>query len=235
MKKQQAAKSKARGILSDSGTPNSSSRQNSPKVASPNPTSLLASIKKEKERAESELAKRSDKNGDHDEKQNQAYDRLSGKKRSRDHSEESDKSRHTGSSGSHSSPRSPRSESLGIKKRRHSPGSRKSKKGHSFGRDKNKKKYNRSRSRSRSLSPRSPLRSSKTSKKSRREESKDYYKDNGRDYSDKDFKDRDYYKERDYKERRSYSPEKDRHRSRKNRSNGHRDSPIREKVDKHRS
>merc|ERR1719483_1289189 len=91
MKKQQAAKSKARGILSDSGTPNSSSRQNSPKVASPNPTSLLASIKKEKERAESELAKRSDKNGDHDEKQNQAYDRLSGKKRSRDHSEESDK------------------------------------------------------------------------------------------------------------------------------------------------
>ncbi|KAL5015182.1 hypothetical protein ScPMuIL_009452 [Solemya velum] len=40
------AKLKAKGLSSEQGTPNSSSRQNSPKNVSPNPNSLLASIKK---------------------------------------------------------------------------------------------------------------------------------------------------------------------------------------------
>ncbi|KAI8795460.1 cyclin-L1 [Biomphalaria glabrata] len=243
-RKQQAAKSKARGLLSDIDTPNSTSRQNSPKV-SPNPTSLLQAMRKEKEKLETKQASNGEAGSDRSDNDNV---RSSNKKRNHDHSEDSDRSRDSKSnSSSHSSQRSrsPRSESPSSKKHKRSPSIKKMRKQESFSRDKHKRKY---RSKSRSYS-RSPLRNSKLSKKSRRGDykdireqykEKDYYREKGdRDYYREKERERDYYKERDYKERdykdrKSYSPEKDRHRSRKHRSNGHRDSPIREKLDKHR-
>ncbi|CAL1541055.1 unnamed protein product [Lymnaea stagnalis] len=242
-RKQQAAKSKARGLVSDVDTPNSTSRQNSPKVFSPNPTSLLQAMKKEKEKLEVKNTDNGDAGSDRSDQDN---DRRAGKKRSHesDDSERSGASKSklktfTFSSSSHSSQsrHSPRSVSPASKKHRRSPSNKKVSRQEPFGRDKHKRKY---RSRSRSFS-RSPVRAPKMPKKSRRVDykdsreqykEKDYYREKDRDYYRE--KERDYYKDRDYKERRSYSPEKDRHRSRKHRSNGHRDSPLREKLDKHR-
>ncbi|XP_059146076.1 cyclin-L1-like [Physella acuta] len=234
-RKQQAAKSKAKGLVSDVDTPNSTSRQNSPKVFSPTPTSLLQSMKKEKEKLETKQVDNGEVGSDRSDN-----DRRSGKKRSHEHSDDSERSLSKSNSSSISSQHSPRSESPSAKKHRRSPSSKKVKKQESFGRgDKHKRKY---RSRSHSYS-RSPIRAPKLSKKSRRadfKDSRDQYKEKDY-YREKDYKDRDYYREkdRDYykemKERRSYSPEKDhRSRSRKHRSNGHRESPIREKLDKHR-
>jgi len=63
-------------------------------VISPNPTSLLASIKKEKEKAEADMAKRSDNSEHGSSKSGQGNDHQlsSGKKRSRDRSDGSDRS-----------------------------------------------------------------------------------------------------------------------------------------------
>ncbi|GFN77041.1 cyclin-l1 [Plakobranchus ocellatus] len=284
-RKQQLEKSKAKGIVSDVDTPNSSSRQNSPKVLSPNPTSLLQAMKKEKEKFESAggvVPKNDNGEAANDKAEREAEigakKGQQDKKRSHDDSDDSERSAgsgrsarsKTGSTASHSShnsgrsnsPRSPGSASRSPsananKKRRHdySPSSNKQHiplldlptgGGYMVGRDKHKKQKYRSRSRSYSRSPVRPS-AVKVNKKSRRDDykdSRDYYKEKDlyRDYREKD---RDYHRDRDVKERdyyrqdakdrrRSYTPEKERHRSRKHRSNGHRDSPLREKLDKHR-
>ncbi|CAG5136058.1 unnamed protein product [Candidula unifasciata] len=242
-RKQQAAKSKARALLSDMDTPNSTSRQNSPKVISPNPAALTQALKKGKEKV--------DGHGDGGDAGSDKSDRnpshwAASKKTSR-HSDDSDRSgvsnkSESRSSGSHSSypshhSRSPRSESPSLKKRHRSPSAKKSRTIDTFSRNKHKRKY---RSPSRSVS-RSPVHY-KNSKKIRHHEKDNYpekeyrdranYRDNKvRDYyKSKSDKDREYYKDA----RKSYSPEKDHHRSRKHRSNGHRDSPVREKFEKHR-
>uniref|UniRef100_A0A0B7A2I1 Cyclin-like domain-containing protein n=1 Tax=Arion vulgaris TaxID=1028688 RepID=A0A0B7A2I1_9EUPU len=248
-KKQQAAKSKARGLVSDLDTPNSSSRQNSPKVFSPNPTSGQQLSKKGKDKADM-MASNLDGDAGSDKSDHNTSHWQSGKKDGRHHSDESDRSglSKSGSSGSHSSElsrqsRSPRSDSPPTKKRRQASNRKKVHSVESFGRSKHRRKY---KSLSRSAS-RSPVHSSKNAKKFRQDDfkdSRDSYKDKDY-YHDRDYKERDYHrdeyyksrsvKDRDYhKDRRSYTPEKDRHRSRKHRSNGHRDSPVREKFDKHR-
>ncbi|GFR84914.1 cyclin-L1 [Elysia marginata] len=276
-RKQQLEKSKAKGIVSDIDTPNSSSRHNSPKVLSPNPASLslLQAMKKEKEKFDNNGANvPKHDNGEatniKQERDTEVKKTQHAKKRSHDESEDSERSAgsarsarsKTGSTASHSSRNSGRSRT--PKSRSRSPSSSNNKRRRDLspvnkkqhrapadppvlgsGHDKHKKQKYRSRSRSYS---RSPVRSTagKPSKKSRREDYKDSrdsfkdkelyrgYREKDRDYHrDRDMKERDYY--RDAKDRRrSYTPEKDRHRSRKHRSNGHRDSPLREKLDKHR-
>ncbi|KAK3788029.1 hypothetical protein RRG08_051103 [Elysia crispata] len=241
-RKQQLEKSKAKGIVSDIDTPNSSSRHNSPKVLSPTPTSLLQSMKKEKEKFESNstvLPKH-----DNGEAANVKVERdadvkkpQQAKKRSHDESEDSERSQgsgrsKTGSTASHSSrnsarSRSPRSISRSpsnsnIKRRLdHSPGNKKQHKPlldlpvSGGGRDKHKKQKYRSRSRSYS---RSPVRSApgKPNKKSRRDD----YRDTRDSFKDRDMyrdyreKDRDYYRDRDAKDRDYHRADvKDRRRS----------------------
>ncbi|BFZ23285.1 hypothetical protein BsWGS_26324 [Bradybaena similaris] len=236
-RKQQAAKSKARGLLSDLDTPNSSSRQNSPKVISPNPSALPQAFKKGKEKTDNQGAMGDGGDAGSDKSDRNSSHWAANKKNSR-HSDDSDRSKASNkseSSASHSSyhSRSPRSLSPLAKKRHRSPSTKKSRVDDAFARYKSKRKY---RSQSRSVS-RSPPRYTKSSKKIRRNE-KDYhekefrdrnYREKVRDYKSKSEKDKDYYKDR-----KSHSPEKDHHRSRKHRTNGHRDSPIREKYEKHR-
>ncbi|RUS74883.1 hypothetical protein EGW08_017348 [Elysia chlorotica] len=227
-RKQQLEKSKAKGIVSDIDTPNSSSRHNSPKVLSPTPTSLLQAMKKEKEKFDSTTVPKHD-NGD---AANIKSDRdadmkkpQQAKKRSHEESEDSERSHgsgrsgrsKTGSTASHSSrnsarsrsPQSPssvsRSPSSSGKKRRldRSPANKKQNKAlldlPVSGVGRDKHKKQKYRSRSRSYS-RSPVRSAAVkTKKSRRD---DYR--GARDT----FKDRDMY--RDYREKdRDYYRERD--------------------------
>ncbi|XP_071147771.1 cyclin-L1-like [Mytilus galloprovincialis] len=201
-------KKKSKGMASDYGTPNSTSRANSPKNVSPNPT-LLGSIKQLKLKKEKDDNTRKPDGG------------LikNGSKRRRSHSFSPDKR----SSGSSLSP--PRS--LISKKKKHKDiDSRRIKKENadyykgSKLSHKRKKQVSRSFSRSMSRSPDRQYNKSSHNKK--------YYKDKY-DHKDRynDYKDRNDYKD---KERYEYSPE---YRYVKRHRNGHRSSSP-ERYDRYR-
>ncbi|XP_050414374.1 cyclin-L1 isoform X1 [Patella vulgata] len=140
-KLQVEAKLKAKGLTSDYGTPNSQSRQNSPKNVSPS-VNIIPGMKRV--RMEDEPHSDSDKN------------HRNGKKRHRSDSEGTDSPRHRSRSRSRSSSnsftRSPRRKNKSprkLKKERRSPS-------HHYHKDKHthkKKRHVVSRSRSRSFSP----------------------------------------------------------------------------------
>ncbi|CAC5385116.1 CCNL [Mytilus coruscus] len=192
-------KKKSKGMTSDYGTPNSTSRANSPKNVSPNPT-LLGSIKQLKLKKEKDDNTRKPDGG------------LikNGSKRRRSHSFSPDK-RSSGSSLS--PPRSP----ISKKKKHKDIDSRRIKKENadyykgSKLSHKRKKQISRSFSRSLSRSPERQYNKSSHNKK--------YYKDKY-DHKDRynDYKDRNDYKDKD---RYEYSPD---YRYVKRHRNGHRSS-----------
>ncbi|KAK3104561.1 hypothetical protein FSP39_004989 [Pinctada imbricata] len=199
------AKNKAKGITSDHGTPNSTSRQNSPKNVSPNPA-LLHALKK---------MKTEDKGSENGSLKH--YGSRKKRSMSPDH-----KSR-SRSRSPRSSSRSSRSTSRSPKRRKNKlahPYKRRGEKGYSPERLSSKDhrhshKRKKHRSYSRSLS-RSHSRSPERHKVSHKKRSKDDYKE--RDYREKDYREKERaYREKEYRDY-NYSP--DRHSS-KRRRNGH--------------